>query len=107
MPLKRKKTKSKIPAAPLDPYWPVVQQQYYNILGLYKQFANELPVMLFNIQEQRGYAYPYREFAADLSERSQVSLAEQYQAACQAGEMVVFIRDNAKRKLVSYSLPIE
>jgi hypothetical protein len=63
--------------------------------------------MLFDIQKQRGYAYPYLEFAGDLSEKSQRFLAREYPASCRAGQMVVFIRDSAKRKLVSYSLPIE
>jgi hypothetical protein len=103
----KSKTKTQTSKPPNDPYWRVVQEQYYNILWLYKQFPGQQLVMLFNIQEQRGYAYDCREFAADLSERSQVSLARQYEAACREGQMVVFIRDNARRKLVSYSLPIE
>jgi len=90
-----------------DPYWPVVQEQYYNLLNLYRQFAKERPVMLFDIQEQRGYAYPYQEFSADLSQKSQISLASQYRDACRDGQMVVFIRDNVERKLRSYSVPIE
>jgi hypothetical protein len=92
--------------APPDPYWPVVQEQYYNLLDLYRQFAKERPVMLFDIQEQRGYAYPYLEFSADLSKKSQTSLASQYRDACRDGQMVVFIRDNEDRKFKSYSVPI-
>ena len=90
-----------------DPYWRVVQEQYDNLLDLYRQFAKERPVMLFDIQEQRGYAYPYLEFSADLSQKSQISLASQYRDACGDGQMVVFIRDNVERRLVSYSVPIE
>ena len=101
---KAKKAKSKTSD---DPYLDVAWKQHGHVCYLYSQFADERPVMLFDIQEQRVYAYPYREFAADLSERSQVSLAQQYRAACRAGEMVVFIRDNARQRLVSYSLPIE
>ena len=90
-----------------DPYWRVVQEQYDNLLDLYRQFAKERPVMLFDIQEQRGYAYPYLEFSADLSQKSQISLASQYRDACGDGQMVVFIRDNEERKLRSYSVPVE
>ena len=53
-----------------DPYWPVIEEQYDNLLDLYRQFAKERPVMLFDIQQRRGYAYPYREFSADLSKKS-------------------------------------
>ena len=88
-----------------DPYWEVVQEQYDNILFLYQKFAKNRPVMLFDIQEQRVYAHPYRDFAADLSEKSQSSLARQYRAARTDGNMVVFVRDNVEEKLVSYSVP--
>ena len=103
----RAKNKSLKPEVPDDPYWPVLVNQYDNVLFLYRQFANECPVMLFDIQEQRVYAYPYGPFAADLSERSQRALARQYPAARRAGKMIVFIRDNVKRKLVSYTVPVE
>jgi hypothetical protein len=94
-------------ATPDDPYWAVVEEQYDNIRYLYQQFADKYPVMLFDIQEQRVYAHPYGPFAADLSAKSQRSLARQYLAARKAGQLVVFIRDNEKRKLNSYSVPTE
>ena len=90
-----------------DPYWEVVREQYDNLLYLYREFAQKRPVMLFDIQEQRGYAYPYQEFSADLSQKSQISLASQYRDACRDGQMVVFIRDNEGRKFKSYSVPVE
>ena len=90
-----------------DPYWEVVVEQYDNVLFLYRQFAEKRPVMLFDIQEQRVYAYPYRDYSADLSKKSQQSLARQYRAAREDGNMVVFIRDNVEQRLVSYSLPIK
>ena len=107
MKAKAKGQKPRRPKTPPDPYWPVVREQYYNVLYLYRQFAQEWPVMLFDIQEQRIYAYPYGPFAADLSQKSQDALAPQYTAACKSGKMVLFIRDNVQRKFVSYTLPIE
>ena len=61
--------------------------------------------MLFDIQEQLVYAYPYEDYRSGLSERSQVSLKAQYEHALANGMFVVFIRDNEKRKLKSYSVP--
>jgi len=61
--------------------------------------------MLLDVQEQRIYAYPYREFAAVLSENSQRYLAEQYPASIKRGEMLVFVRDNVERGLTSYAVP--
>jgi len=74
---------------------------------LYHCFADKKPVMLFDIQEQRIYAYPYEEFKAELSERSQTILAEQYEQALENQKIVIFVRDNVKRKLVSYTIAAE
>jgi len=56
---------------PHDPYWDVVQSLMQNILTIYEQYREKKPVMLFDMQEQRIYVYPYLEFKNDLSERSQ------------------------------------
>ena len=37
--------------------------------------------MLLDLQSQKIYAYPYKEFKAELSERSQVMLAADYEKA--------------------------
>jgi len=89
-----------------DRYWKVVGQQWPHILALYEVFASKKPVMLFDLQEQRIYAYPYKQYRAGLSKRSQASLKKQYEHAIANGEVVVFVRDNEKEKLVSYSVPL-
>ena len=90
-----------------DPLWDALIEHCEHILYLYGQFADRHPVMLLDIQEGRIYAYPYREFVADLSSRSQASLAKQYPKAVANGQMLVFVRDNLERRLVSYILPCE
>ncbi len=87
-----------------EQYWDAVGEQWDNILGLYKRFEAKKPVMLLDIQEQKIYAYPYNDFRSNLSKRSQIQLEEQYEAAILNNKMVVFVRDNEKRDLVSYSL---
>jgi hypothetical protein len=52
----------------------------------------------------RIYVYPYIEFKNDLSERSQHLLQDQYERAMMDDKIVVFVRDNDTRKLVSYSV---
>jgi hypothetical protein len=69
-------------------------------------YADKRPIMLYDIQERRVYAHPYKEYRAGLSERSQASLQEQYKDANANGMLVVFVRDNKKKKLKSYSVPI-
>jgi hypothetical protein len=90
-----------------DPYWDVVLQQWPFIVMLYRQYADKKPVMLFDTQEQRAYAFPFKEFRAELSERSQASLTRQYERALVDGDVVVFIRDNEHEKLVSYSVSLQ
>ena len=52
-------------------------------------------------------AYPYEEFKADLNGRSQTILTEQYKEALEYEKIVIFVRDNVKRKLVSYTIAAE
>ena len=89
-----------------DPYWKIVRKNWPHIHRLYQAFAEKHPVMLYDIQERLVYAYPYEQYRAGLSERSQASLKEQYEDAVASGMLVVFIRDNKKEKLKSYSVPI-
>ena len=89
-----------------DPYLKMVYDQWENILMVYNMFAAKKPVMLFDVQEQRIYAYPYKEFRAELSQRSQAILKKQYRQAQHNHQMVVFVRDNEEEKLVSYSMDL-
>ena len=49
-----------------DPYWDVVQPLMQN-LSIYEAHRDKKPVMLFDMQEQRIYVYPYLEFKNDLT----------------------------------------
>jgi hypothetical protein len=69
-----------------------------------EQYREKKPVLLFDMQENRLYVYPYLEFKNDLSERSQRLLQDQYERAMMDDKIVVFVRDNDARKLVSYSV---
>jgi hypothetical protein len=62
---------------------------------------------LSKIKEQYPYAYPYADFHRDLSEKSQRSLKTQYEKALREGEMVIFVRDNEQKRLVSFSVVVE
>ena len=89
-----------------DPYLDVVSRHWSHIVMLYEQYADKKPVMLFDIQEQRIYALPYKAYRAELSKRSQASLKKQCERALANGEIVIFVRDNREEKLVSYSLAL-
>ena len=87
-----------------DPYWRVVLKNLDDIAMLYGEFEERKPVMLYDIQERRVYAYPYSEYRKELSQRSQALLEEQYRDCLRSRGMVVFVRDNKRRKLVSYTV---
>jgi hypothetical protein len=71
------------------------------ILMFYRRFQDKRPVMLLELPSLRIYAYPYREFKDDLSQRSQAMLEDQHERAVAEGKIVVFVRDNETRRLVS------
>lgn len=86
-----------------DEYLDIAYEQCDDIFRLYRTFEKLKPVMLYDIQERRIYAYPYEEYLKELSEMSQTKLKEQYEKALLKNQLVVFIRDNETRRLVSYS----
>ena len=72
-----------------------------HILMFYRRFEDKRPVMLLDLPSRRIYAYPYEDFKADLSRRSQDMLAADYEKALAGNKVVVFVRDNETRRLVS------
>jgi hypothetical protein len=82
-------------------------EYWEHVVRAYKQFEEKTPIILYDIQEQRIYVYPYEDFKNEMSPKTQVSLAEQYRQAGASGKMVVFVRDNEAKRLVSYLLDYE
>lgn len=77
-------------------------EHWEQIVAGYRQFEDKRPIVLYDIQAKRAYLCPYEDFKNDMSPQCQVSLAEQYELAGKSGQMVMFVRDNAAEKLVSY-----
>ena len=90
-----------------DQYYSAIQEQWSNIRGLYMAYGSKNPIMLYDIHENKIYAYPYKEFKAELSERSQASLEIDYKSTSISGGMIVFVRDNIERKMVSYVMSVD
>lgn len=81
-----------------------VHQQWDNILTAYRQFGEQQPIVLFDLQEQRIYVYPYEAFKSEMAHESQESLTRQYEKALRENKVVVFVRDNEQKRLVSFSM---
>jgi len=88
-------------------YLEIIAEHWDKIQMMYRLFAGKRPVMQFDVQNQQIAAYPYKEYKAQLSQRSQASLTRQYRAARASNQMVIFVRDNERQKLVSYTLDVE
>lgn len=63
--------------------------------------------MELSLPSHKIYAYPYFEYLKTLSERSQKMLKKEYAEAIKNNKMVVFVRDNEEKMLMSSSFPIE
>src|SRR5271166_888163 len=83
----------------LDAAW----EHWDMILSAYKLYEEHKPVVLFDIQEQRIYLYLYKDFKEEMNPWNQASLQDQYERAMATSKIVVFVRDNVNRRLVSYS----
>jgi hypothetical protein len=90
-----------------DTLWAAVEEYHDMILTAYGEFEEKKPIILLDIQEERIYACPYKEFKEDLSPKNQASLTEQYEEAIASNRIVVFVRDNDQRMLVSYTIDSE
>ena len=90
-----------------DLYFEAIQEQWQNIRGLYMIYGSKKPIILYDLQEKKIYAYPYKEFKAELSKKSQELLEYDYKSASVLGSIIVFVRDNVERKLVSYTMSID
>ena len=90
-----------------DALFDVACERADDILRLYRQFAEKKPVMLLELPSQRIYAYPYLEFKNTLSERSQKMLDKEYHEALAHHKIVVFVKDDDRRKMISFSVDEE
>jgi hypothetical protein len=73
----------------------------------YQKFAKKKPVMLLELLSQIIYAYPYLDFKNTLSERSQQMLEKEYSEAVANHKIVVFVKDDDRRKMISFSVDEE
>jgi hypothetical protein len=87
-----------------DQYFEAIQEQWPHIGALYKAYESK---KLYDIQEEKIYAYPYKDFKAEMSGNSQASLERQYKSASLHGSIIVFVRGNTEQKLVSYTMSID
>ena len=88
-----------------DSYARLLEEHWEKIVGLYSMFEEKGPVMLFDVDEHKIYACPFDEFMKEMSERDADLLQHRRERILSGEEILVFVRDTEKRKLVSYRFP--
>ena len=78
-----------------------------DILMFSRKFAKKKPIMLLELPSQEIYAYPYLDFKNTLSDRSQKMLEKEYPEAVAHNKIVVFVKDNDREKMISFSVDEE
>ena len=86
-------------------YWECVQEYWPTIHQAYCDFEDKRPVIVVAIDELKVYSFSPEEYKKILSTRSQDILDKQYREAETQNKIVVFVRDDTNKKLVSYSCP--
>lgn len=61
-----------------DPFMDAVKEHWDSIVHVFQTFEDKSPVLLLDIQEQRIYAYPYKDFVADFAAKDQRALSQDY-----------------------------
>ncbi len=59
-------------------------------------------VMIYEMKENKIYSYIYDEYKKSLNEQSREILEKQYQEANESKRIVLFIRDEVRKKFKSY-----
>jgi hypothetical protein len=75
-----------------------------DIRRAYRIYRKKRPIIEFAVDENLIYAFPYAGYYDHLSERSQKLLEREYQEAQANRQIVVFVKDNRTRRLISFSI---
>ncbi|MCB9139004.1 MAG: hypothetical protein H6642_11715 [Caldilineaceae bacterium] len=90
-----------------DIYQDLVKEQWPQIAELYNQHAAQRPVILLDVNESELFAYPFDQLAEILDESSRASFGEQYARAVATRQMVLLVRDQKNKQLLTYTLKLE
>jgi hypothetical protein len=90
-----------------DPYLDYITAQWPLISDIYNQYIDYQPIMLLNAQEGEIHALPYADFVSRLDAASQATVIAQYHRALANRHMLLFVRDDGRQVLQSYTLQLE
>lgn len=97
----KKRTEEQIQES--DPYGALIHLHWDEISGIYDSLEDKTPVLLFTVPSKKILAYHFDDFAEDLSEQDKSRIAKDRKAVLSGRLMLVFVRDDDQRRLISYS----
>ncbi|CAN2046891.1 conserved hypothetical protein [Candidatus Magnetomoraceae bacterium gMMP-1] len=90
-----------------DPYLETIKKQWEHIRKLYKMFPDRETIIEIRIHPLEIFACNYKQYKENMNEQSKRIITKQYEESLLKNEIIVFVKDQIKRKLKSYSLPID
>ena len=89
-----------------DPYADVIDEQWDNIVMMYRTFKGKEQIIEYDVEEQKIYSYPAAEYIGTLSERTRDHAKHQFAEASKRNQFLLFIKDTKKQRLRSYVLDL-
>ena len=85
-----------------DPYLNLIDEQWENITKIYDVFRKKKPIVEYNLDDDKIYAYPAIEYINTLSVKTKNEIKNKYMKACSHNEFLLLIRDEKNKKFRSY-----
>ena len=85
-----------------DPYLDLIDEQWDNIVLVYRQFQDKDQIIEFDVAEQKIYSYPASDYVRTLGERTRDQTARQFAEAKKRKQFLLFVKDTPNQRLRSY-----
>ena len=89
-----------------DPYLNLIDKQWDNITKTYDVFRKKKPIIEYNLDDNKIYAYPAIEYINSLSVKTKNEIKNKYMKACSNNEFLLLIRDEKNKKFRSYAFEL-
>ena len=74
------------------------------VYEIYNMSTRKELIMVYEMQVDKIYSYVYKEYLNSLNSRSKEILKKQYTEAAESGGIVLFIKDDLRRKFKSFTI---
>ena len=85
-------------------YFDKINEIAEKVYDFYNMSNREDLIMVYEMKENKIYSYIYKEYLSSLNPRSKEMLEEQYKEAKTSGRIVLFIKDELRRKMKSFTI---